>query len=387
VAPGVLRTLSPVPAVRQLQAMERAGLVESLARTGPPLAVFPYTVSSPRDGATYSGSIVGADPRSPGAGTTNVSVILIPLRVSFTGTTTYNFDPTSPDVGCLGADTAVSRALASPIFTPVSNYLINGVNVGNATFIDAFQRAEFWSDSLGGPLVSANPAYHLGLPVTVAPTQTVSVSAPTRNGAVYTVSGTCSSNTVGQDNPPNLGVVSINYIDSKLKQIIRNLRVRPAQFPLFVIYGAVISNGSATNTNNCCILGYHNGSGNVADAGQTYGIANYDQGYVFSGINDVAILSHEILEWANDPSTSNLVPPWGGIGQVGGCQGNLETGDPLTGTLMPDVTMANGVTYHLQENAFFSWFLGPVFTGAGGLYSSNGSFGGFAKACPPGGTN
>ena len=54
---------------------------------------------------------------------------------------------------------------------------------------------------------------------------------------------------------------------------------------------------------------------------------------------------------------------------------------------MPGVPMPNGVTYHPQENAFFSWFMGPVFTGAGGKYSSNGTFGGDAKTCPTGGTN
>ena len=104
-------------------------------------------------------------------------------------------------------------------------------------------------------------------------------------------------------------------------------------------------------------------------------------------------MSHELLEWINDPSINNLVPEWGNIGQVGGCtaagtgQDNLETGDPLSGTEMPGVLMPNGITYHSQENAFFSWFLPGTFVGAGSKYSSNGTFVGFAKSCPPGGTN
>jgi hypothetical protein len=32
-----------------------------------------------------------------------------------------------------------------------------------------------------------------------------------------------------------------------------------------------------------------------------------------------------------------------------GCQNNLEVGDPLTGTDVPTVKMANGYEYHLQE--------------------------------------
>ena len=36
--------------------------------------------------------------------------------------------------------------------------MFNGENMGNATFVDAFQRAKFWCDGLAGPMVSAMPA-------------------------------------------------------------------------------------------------------------------------------------------------------------------------------------------------------------------------------------
>jgi hypothetical protein len=39
-------------------------------------------------------------------------------------------------------------------------------------------------------------------------------------------------------------------------------------------------------------------------------------------------------------------------------QGNLEVGDPLTGTNIPTITGTNGFAYHLQELPFFSWFYG-----------------------------
>jgi hypothetical protein len=100
------------------------------------------------------------------------------------------------------------------------------------------------------------------------------------------------------------------------------------------------------------------------------------------------------MEWVNDPSGNNLVPEWGNIGQVGGCvvtgnthtagQDNLEVGDPLSGHLNPSISMPNGKTYHPQEQAFFSWFLGTT-AGAGGKYSSNGTFGGYARSCAAGG--
>ena len=86
------------------------------------------------------------------------------------------------------------------------------------------------------------------------------------------------------------------------------------------------------------------------------------------------VISHEIGEWANDPFGTNLVPPWGGTGQVPGCQDNLEVGDPLTPTNILPVTMPNGFSYKLQELAFFSWFFGGESIGVNGWYSNNGTF-------------
>jgi hypothetical protein len=279
------------------------------------------------------------------------------------------------------------------VFNVVPNYTFNGTNLGNVTYPDAFQRAAFY------PQVSAgSSAWHLAFNVTVAAKQTISVPNNGVLGATFTPNSPCTTNLITDDNPNRLGVVDINYIDPLLNAIIANLGITRSQFPLFLIYGVVMSDGTAGNTNNCCILGYHNGSqiSNSTDPEQTYGIAEYDQNILFgAGTKDISVMSHEVMEWVNDPSTYNLVPPWGNIGQVGGCQDNLETGDPLSGTLMPAVLMPNGVTYHTQEQAFFGWFLAAppasagfsAGAGAGNKYSSNGTFSGFAKACPPGGTN
>ena len=146
-----------------------------------------------------------------------------------------------------------------------------------------------------------------------------------------------------------------------------------------------MSVGPANNLNDCCVLGYHNALGSP---GQTYGIAEFEgrDQTVFRGVSDVASGSHELAEWIDDPSGSNPTPAWGNIGQVSGCQASLEVGDPLSGTLMPAMVM-NGFTYHLQELAFFSWFYGGTSLGTGGKFSTNGTFRGSAKLCPPGGTN
>ncbi|MBU6260684.1 MAG: hypothetical protein KGL18_09385 [Burkholderiales bacterium] len=419
--PSQLRVTPPAPIVRAMQSARLASGVRAAspvrrfaASLAPTLRTFRYSVVSPRDGQTYTGSIVGADPRANGARTTAVEIVIIPIRIAFTGTV-RTFDPTQPDPGCLGptptaTDTALKQLLGSPLLNPVPNYTINGENIGNVTFTDAFQRAQFWRTSIGGPLVSVKPAYHLALsPVTVMPVQTISMANDTAgSGATYTLSpaGTCSTNLVTDVNPPRLAVVDINYMDAQLNTILANLNLNASQFPFFVTYGTVMSFGPPGNlSNNCCVLGYHStvtSTPTPTNFGQTYGISNYFQNLgnngVFGGVSDASTVAHEILEWVNDPSGMNMTPQWGNIGQVGGClttgtgadagQSNFEVGDPLSGTTMPGVVMPNGIDYNIQELAFFNWFLGDVaFQAAGHKYSSNGTFSGDAKPCPPGGTN
>jgi len=133
----------------------------------------------------------------------------------------------------------------------------------------------------------------------------------------------------------------------------------------------------------CCVLGFHNSTSTTG--GQTYGIAMYDNSKAFgSQSRDISAMSHEVGEWQNDPSTVNPTPAWGNIGQVQGCQNNLEVGDPLSGTNFTDTV--GGFTYHPQELAFFAWFYHQS-PGAGvhGWYSDQGTFKIPAAACPPGG--
>jgi hypothetical protein len=126
---------------------------------------------------------------------------------------------------------------------------------------------------------------------------------------------------------------------------------------------------------NCCILGYHgaylDANGNI----QTYSPVDFDSTGAFgSAVADVTDMSHEVAEWANDPTGGNPTPAWGHIGQQPGCQGNFEVGDPLTGTNLPAITMPNGFTYHLQELVFFSWFYGAPSIAANGWFSANNTF-------------
>jgi hypothetical protein len=338
----------------------------------PATAALPLFSYSVKDG---SGTIVGSSPSS--STTTTIPTIIVPVAITITqGGRTFNFNPNNADSACTGSSSSITTLVSqSPFFNavPVS---FNGVSEGTVQYIDAFQRAEFQT--------TVNSSHHTNLSPTVGATLSASFNgrnSGTTTATVFSVGG-CGNGV--------LGVVNINTLNSLFTNYISAHGINASQFPVFVLYNAVMSNGAANNTGNCCILGFHNALGNSAAApGQTYAVADFQgNGAVFSGVSDTVVLAHEIGEWANDPSGANSVNPnWGNVGQVSGCQGNFEVGDPLSGTEAPAIAH-NGFTYHFQELAFFSWFYRDVPSqGAGGLYSSNGTFKGDAKACPPGGTN
>lgn len=137
------------------------------------------------------------------------------------------------------------------------------------------------------------------------------------------------------------------------------------------------------------MLGYHGAYGSPL---QVYSPGEFDSTQIFgTASQDISVETHEMGEALNDPTVNNIVPAWGNIGQVSGCQNNLEVGDPLTGTQNPPITL-NGFTYHPQELAMYSWFLRPNRmmqpiagvtgdTGVPGWYSTNGTFTSYQQVC------
>ena len=338
------------------------------------IPLFTYQIFASRDGKTYRGSMVGGSPFSSKTNnkTQKVKFVIVPVVLKFVfGTgSVVTFSPIAGDRGCLGAgNTALSLTTRSPLFHPVS-FTMNGEDVGDTTYPDAFRRAEFFT--------KVGPNYHLTFSVKTLTAQTVKLVAsdsPSAHATVYHACGLCGTNTGNTNIPGALGVVDINTFDPIAQRLIRNLKLNPCEFPFFVFYNSVLSQGNAT-LDNCCILGYHNSeTGRVTNPGQTYGVAEFEgrDQTAFTGVSDISVMTHEVDEWINDPSGNNLVPAWGDIGQQPGCQNNLEVGDPLSGTLFPSATL-HGFTYHFQELAFFSWFYGQPSIGAGGLFSNNGTF-------------
>ncbi len=336
--------------------------VRQQSEQGSGLKVWSYSIQSTRSGSkgnTYDGTIAGGDPFFS-IGTTTTTVYVIPLIVQLGSTT---FDPTVPDNNCLAGKVPLTVIKNSPMVKATHDFTVNGIDVGKAQYSDAFQRANFWSivSLLGG-------TYHNKLRYKFLPAFTFTPDSSHYH--LYSNSGGCIS---------QYGGIEKNNFDLILRILIPAyfpFGVSPRNLPVFLLYNTTMYK---TDPSDCCVGGYHSGFGDGPI--QTYSTFDFDSAQFFGAeSSDVAIMSHEINEWQDDPFVNNPTPSWGHVGQVSGCQGNLEVGDPLTGTDRPVVIMS-GFHYHLQELAFFSWFFGPPSIGAGGEFSDNGTFTSAQGAC------
>jgi hypothetical protein len=225
--------------------------------------------------------------------------------------------------------------------------------LGKAQYPSLFQRGNFYKF-----IKSVTPKYNLVLDYS----STSALKLAVKGGALF--------------NAPckKIGVMDQGTFDNFARGVIEaNPSVLPPDtFPFFLLYNVVMDSNNDTST--CCILGYHSAFGNPKFNGafQAYGVGDFDSSRGFSGTSDVSALSHEVNEWQDDPTGTNPTPVWGHIGQVGGCQNNLEVGDPLSGNIKA-ITM-NGFTYHVQDLAFVSWFYETKPSiGSNGWYSLFGS--------------
>ena len=275
-------------------------------------------------GSTFNVTMVGTDPKA-GSATSNIPMVIVPLAFKFSDGTLLS----AKQLVCGDTFTSVQRVKKSPLISKAVTFKPGGTNVGKTQYEDAFQRANFWSS-----VSTVSPNYHvLFSPVSMKPLQTINV--PAASG--HTVAGPCA----------RIGEVDINFFDNIAMNLITQLGIPANTLPLFLDYNSFWTSGG------CCILGYH--STNNAGT-QAYAVAAYSDPGIFSvPIQDIHALSHELGEWMDDPLLPvNIVPAWGHVGQVGGCQNNLEVGDPVTGNAF-NVTLG-GFTYHPEDLVFYPWF-------------------------------
>ena len=343
---------------------------QQAANAGPgALQTYTRTYHASKDGNNYTITVVGRDPNLRGKIPTTTEADVIPVVLTFASDSSV-FDPRVPNA-CSFGHAPDEATLNSPLLQPnPAGFISNGVNVGMTQYIDAFQRAEYHT------LVDGSN-YHTYL-------------AGAEPGTLFVTAGTAVGFTRNIGCTGKVGFIELNswdaFVQGTLIPFIQaNFGVNQTKFPILLLENVFWYIG---NPNNCCVLGYHNANGQSPQ--ETYSPMTFDTSGIFgSASQDTAVGAHEIGEWANDPFVNNPTPAWGGIGQVGGCQGNFEVGDPLTGTQIAPVPMPNGFLYHLQELVFQSWYYNSQFDpslGTGGKFSFGGTFGGPSKVCPPGGT-
>ena len=324
---------------------------------------------SPVDSKRYEYTMIGKDPYTSHA-RMFVHYVQIVARIHFPDGTVL--DPTQP-TAC-DTQSAQYRFFNSPLFVKQSSIKSNGVEVagaGGEQLISAFQRANYWSEVHGTDYGIEMKAH--------GPVHVVDITAPA-DATVASFPIQCPS---GASVNINLGMVDINEYDALVETTIAKF-AHPKELPLFLTYNVVQTEGGV-----CCIIGYHNAVP-VTNGTQTYAVGTYNDPGIFINskgktipLEDIYAWSHELGEWTDDPfiqgpfqggRSNNITPAWGHTGQVGGCQNNLEVGDPLTAVAFYKIVDPDGFTYHYQDLAFTDWFYRTPAQGTGGMFSFKGNF-------------
>lgn len=298
------------------------------------LPVWKITVADPTvAGSSYPLTLAGGDPRA--GGTTRLQTMLVALDLRFTNRVVIRGSSFAGDV------------LESPIFNPLSVSTVDGQH---GQYGDWVQRAEFGKQTTDWHTILQPPAVRV---LNLAVPASEGLTAVNARGVLE-------------------GKVQLDWLDAQLQAAIQQLHVPPSTLALFLA-GNIL--GYGTNPDDCCVMGYHDATGQPANlfepappdaARTTYLFASYltartFAGYPGVGISDVNALSHELVEWLNDPYTNNQVPGWESpLAPQYGCSDWFETGDPLVGhsfTVPGNPSANDGGAWHLQDEAFLSWFL------------------------------
>lgn len=319
---------------------------------------------------TYKGSIVGQNPFSGERGTTVVTIMLIPVRVTFPARPPGNgsiyptpevvFDPTA--ISCVAGRTPLDIAQSSPLFNN-ADYVVNGVNVGDTQYVDAVQRANFWQAIQGTPYQVLFQLKTLSL---------IDVTVPPDQGDAYW-SGCF------QDHAINGGMIREswfdNYVRTTLLPSLAAQGVGPGVLPVFYLDTAAFKLDDPRYAASA-VYSYHSWMP-TPNGPQFYAVATFNAGGYTPPTYGIPApdqpLTDELVNWVNNPFASNETPAWGWIGERLGCYSSYAPTWPLTLTSTYPLSL-NGYTYTLTEQTFFSWFYeqSPSIA-AGSLYSDRGT--------------
>ena len=272
-------------------------------------------------------TMVGNAPQA--GGTVRVKTQMIAISMFFEGYVDNAGDPIILDV---------SRVVPQIAKSP--NFQQSSYRTGVTQFGDAVQRAEFFR--------TMQPGWHTLLrpPEMLKP---ITIYVPRGFANLYRI-----------PNGKVFAVVDTAFFISHLNTIIQTEDLDSSALPIALTTNVLLAPGGKVQT--CCVLGFHT----AFDTGvrgdnvqvQTFVWASWVDAGIFGGtLADVTPLSHEIQEWMNNPFGVNVVPAWSFPNGTGGCQDNLETGDPIAvfANSGSPVTI-DGFTYHPQSHALLQWF-------------------------------
>ncbi len=251
----------------------------------------------------------------------------------------------------------VSAVVKSPVFQPFRYF------TGTTQFNDAELRSEFW----GRFAQNDDGGWHTLLYPQVARTRTVQLPFGTYAYALN-ADGTCCEFVLADADTFGNSLFPTTYPFDNSTPIgaaenAGDMTTRDISTLLFKDVFLVDSSGG------CCIIGFHTydfepGTARNGNRPRIY-VVNYSSwislGLFSGGFQDITALSHEMAETFNDPFIDNATPWWLSVDPFFGyanCQNNLETGDVIevlaSNTVFP--IQMNGMTYHPQNEALFSWF-------------------------------
>jgi hypothetical protein len=319
--------------------------------------------------------MVGTDPAA-GSVTTIVPVTIVPLQIRF-----------ARDGQVQGQVGMATELATSALFLPTPFI------TGTTQYLDAYRRGDFWAQ-----VSTSSPDYHvlLGTP-TIADAQSLTV--PAAKGLTYVFA------------PANrrFGIADGAWFYEQLKQMVASLRIDPRSLVVFLGYNVDFTGQGTPDscfTTGCTSYGGVHGTFIQAGPPRPPQSAN---SFIYASFEDLGNLvpavlnthllnvSHELLEWLNDPVAVNAypnapftytafgsqVPSWTSPYYAAGCRKIYEVADPLENGA-PVVAVPNNGRLDLLAGAVFqSWFARQIPSLAIlGLYDTVGAFSGPSAPCP-----
>jgi hypothetical protein len=260
----------------------------------------------PNNGVTYGYNMAGANPSSNSSATIEADITPVIVNVAgrtYDGNNVLAATLASPqfannDYGSTPAATAAGAFPAVPALIRGPGGTLSQGDAGNQLQLeDATMRAQFNKTGTSG--------YHLLLHTNVLPAVTINV--PSNQGTLI-ASGR--------------GVVVADINITWWSAQIQNLETSadPTHLPIYLTDNVLLDIGP--NILNCCVIGFHstraagrgNGSNNSSGNAkvQTFAWASWVHPGFYSradggtdwALQDIHALSHEISEWADDPSST-----------------------------------------------------------------------------------